>query len=56
MLQNNIAMKKQFDTIAMWNEDVQKVYEAHKKKFAETKLYIEKVNFIFVHLFQILFF
>lgn len=35
--QNTSAMKEQFNTLAMWQEEVMKVHETHKKKFAETR-------------------
>lgn len=35
--QNNEAMKQQFNTLAMWQEEVSKVHQNHKQKFAETK-------------------
>lgn len=42
--QNNLAMKKQFDTLVLWQEDVVRVHESHKQKFADTKKYIEKLK------------
>ncbi|KAF5275368.1 hypothetical protein FQA39_LY06825 [Lamprigera yunnana] len=42
--QNNLAMKKQFDTLVLWQEDVMAVHKSHKEKFAETKNYIEKIK------------
>ncbi|XP_011636667.1 myosin-11 isoform X2 [Pogonomyrmex barbatus] len=41
--QNNISMKQQFNTLAMWQEEVTKVHQNHKQKFAETK---ELINFL----------
>lgn len=35
--QNTLSMKEQFNTLAMWQEEVMKVHETHKKKFAETR-------------------
>ncbi|XP_024888606.1 optineurin-like [Temnothorax curvispinosus] len=35
--QNNDSMKQQFNTLAMWQEEVTKVHQNHKQKFAETK-------------------
>jgi len=35
--QNTLSMKEQFSTLAMWQEEVMKVHENHKKKFAETR-------------------
>lgn len=35
--QNNESMKQQFNTLAMWQEEVTKVHQNHKQKFAETK-------------------
>ncbi|XP_072764180.1 uncharacterized protein [Anoplolepis gracilipes] len=34
--QNTSSMKEQFNTLVMWQEEVMKVHETHKKKFAET--------------------
>ncbi|KAF2897383.1 hypothetical protein ILUMI_08797 [Ignelater luminosus] len=42
--QNNLAMKKQYDTLMLWQADVQKVHQSHKEKFAETKRFIENVS------------
>jgi hypothetical protein len=41
--QNNLAMKQQFSTVAMWQEEVFKVQQNHKAKFAETKDLVLKV-------------
>lgn len=30
-------MKQQFNTLTMWQEEVAKVHQNHKQKFAETK-------------------
>lgn len=35
--QNNEFMKQQFNTLTMWQEEVTKVHQSHKEKFAETK-------------------
>ncbi|XP_070529673.1 optineurin isoform X3 [Cardiocondyla obscurior] len=35
--QNNESMKQQFNTLAMWQDEVTKVHNNHKQKFAETK-------------------
>ncbi|XP_078053234.1 uncharacterized protein LOC144478825 isoform X2 [Augochlora pura] len=35
--QNNVVMKQQFNSVASWQEEIMKIYENHKKKFAETK-------------------
>ncbi|XP_018059198.1 PREDICTED: hyaluronan-mediated motility receptor-like isoform X1 [Atta colombica] len=35
--QNNVSMKQQFNTLAMWQEEVTKVHLSHKQQFAETK-------------------
>ncbi|CAK9827432.1 NF-kappa-B essential modulator [Anthophora retusa] len=40
---NNIAMKQQFNTLAIWQEEIMKVYQNHKKKFAETR---ELINYL----------
>lgn len=42
--QNNLAMKKQFNTLVMWQEDVMKVHQSHKEKFEETKKLIANVR------------
>ncbi|KAF5304898.1 hypothetical protein FQR65_LT00782 [Abscondita terminalis] len=42
--QNNLAMKKQYDTLVLWQDDVMSVHKSHKEKFAETKVYIEKLK------------
>ncbi|XP_011171387.2 myosin-2 heavy chain isoform X1 [Solenopsis invicta] len=34
---NNESMKQQFNTLATWQEEVTKVHQNHKQKFAETK-------------------
>jgi hypothetical protein len=41
--QNNLAMKQQFNTLAMWQNEVHKVHQNHKAKFAETKELVLKV-------------
>ncbi|XP_043597982.1 optineurin [Bombus pyrosoma] len=41
--QNNIAMKQQFNTLATWQEDILKIHQNHKKKFAETR---ELINYL----------
>ncbi|KAI4503405.1 hypothetical protein M0802_001627 [Mischocyttarus mexicanus] len=35
--QNTIAMKKQFNTLAIWQEEVLNVHKNHKQKFIETR-------------------
>ncbi|XP_071445231.1 optineurin-like [Hetaerina americana] len=42
--QNNLAMKKQFDTLVTWQEEVFKVHQNHKQKFEETKELIVKLK------------
>lgn len=42
--QNNLAMKKQFNTLVMWQEDVMKVHQSHKEKFEETKKLIANLR------------
>ncbi|GLV40567.1 hypothetical protein CBL_04368 [Carabus blaptoides fortunei] len=42
--QNNLAMKKQFNTLVMWQEDVMKVHQSHKEKFEETKKLISHLR------------
>lgn len=44
IVQNNVAMKKQYDTIMQWQEEVQKVHNLHKEKFNKTRQYIEEVR------------
>lgn len=34
---NNSSMKEQFNNLAMWQKEVMKIHETHKKKFAETR-------------------
>ena len=41
--QNNLAMRQQFNTLAMWQEEGFKVHQNHKAKFAETKELVLKV-------------
>ena len=41
--QNNIAMKQQFNTLSDWQEEIMKVHQNHKKKFAETR---ELINYL----------
>lgn len=42
--QNNLAIKRQMETICTWQLEMQKVHQNHKEKFAETKLYIDNVS------------
>jgi len=42
--QNNLAMKQQFNTLARWQEEVFKVHQNHKAKFAETKELVLKLR------------
>jgi len=42
--QNNLAMKRQYETLVLWQEDVMKVHQSHKEKFAETKKFIENLK------------
>ncbi|XP_015190329.1 PREDICTED: kinesin-related protein 4-like [Polistes dominula] len=39
--QNTIAMKKQFNTLAIWQEEVMNVHKNHKQKFTETRQLIK---------------
>jgi hypothetical protein len=41
--QNNLAMRQQFNTLSMWQEEVLKVHQNHKAKFSETKELVLKV-------------
>ncbi|XP_003704277.2 uncharacterized protein LOC100880236 [Megachile rotundata] len=41
--QNNVAMKKQFNSLSDWHEEIMKVHQNHKKKFAETR---ELINYL----------
>lgn len=34
---NTLSMKEQFNNLAMWQKEVMKIHETHKKKFAETR-------------------
>lgn len=43
LAQNNIAMKKQVETMTQWQKEVQRVQESHKEKFSDTKQYIAMV-------------
>lgn len=52
--QNNLAMKKQYDTLVLWQNDVMSVHKSHKEKFAETKTYIEKLKLEKAELINIL--
>ena len=38
--QNNIAMKQQFNTLASWQDQILNVHQNHKKKFLETRNFI----------------
>lgn len=42
ILQNNMSMKSQYERIVVWQEEVQKVHQAHKEKIFEAKEVIEK--------------
>ncbi|CAH1955370.1 unnamed protein product [Acanthoscelides obtectus] len=42
--QNNMSMKSQYDRIVAWQEEVQKVHQAHKDKIFEAKACIEKLK------------
>ncbi|XP_018567507.1 NF-kappa-B essential modulator isoform X2 [Anoplophora glabripennis] len=44
ILQNNMSMKSQYERIVAWQEDVQKVHQAHKEKIIEAKEFIEKLK------------
>ncbi|CAG9820944.1 unnamed protein product [Phaedon cochleariae] len=44
LLQNNMSMKSQYERIVAWQEDVQKVHQAHRQKLAEAKDFIEKMK------------
>ncbi|XP_033331300.2 uncharacterized protein LOC117223225 [Megalopta genalis] len=39
--QNNMAMKQQFNSVASWQEEIMKIHQNHKKKFAETRELME---------------
>ncbi|XP_076167338.1 uncharacterized protein LOC143146698 isoform X2 [Ptiloglossa arizonensis] len=41
--QNNVAIKRQFNTLANWQEEIMKVHQNHKKKFTETT---ELINYL----------
>lgn len=41
--QNNVAMKQQFNTLANWQEEIMRIHQNHKKKFAETR---ELINYL----------
>ncbi|XP_012228357.1 optineurin-like isoform X2 [Linepithema humile] len=42
--QNNVSMKQQFQTLAIWQEEVMKVHQNHKQKFAETRKLISQLK------------
>ncbi|XP_075216298.1 uncharacterized protein LOC142321788 isoform X2 [Lycorma delicatula] len=42
--QHNLAMKQQFQTLKMWQDEVYKVHQTHKEKFEETKQFINKIT------------
>nr|CAD7445992.1 unnamed protein product [Timema bartmani] len=42
--QNNMAMRQQFHTLVKWQEEVLKVHQNHKEKFAETRDLIHKLR------------
>lgn len=44
ILQNNMSMKSQYERIVAWQEEVQKVHQAHKEKILEAKEIIEKLK------------
>ncbi|XP_015589269.1 optineurin isoform X2 [Cephus cinctus] len=44
LTQNNLAMKQQFNTLATWQEEVMKVHQSHKEKFAETRELINQLR------------
>lgn len=44
ILQNNMSMKSQYERIVAWQEDVQKVHQAHKEKILEAKEFIERLK------------
>ncbi|OAD55531.1 hypothetical protein WN48_04633 [Eufriesea mexicana] len=41
--QNNIAMKQQFNTLVAWQEEIMRIHQDRKKKFAETR---ELINYL----------
>ena len=55
LFQNNQAMKKQVEALSKWQEEVHRVQESHKQKFAEMKEYIAIVRHSRLILFNILF-
>ncbi|XP_050512086.1 myosin-9-like isoform X2 [Diabrotica virgifera virgifera] len=44
VLQNNLSLKSQYERIVAWQEDVQKVHQAHKDKLLEAKAFIETLK------------
>ncbi|KAG5890912.1 hypothetical protein JTB14_024910 [Gonioctena quinquepunctata] len=44
LIQNNMSMKSQIERIVAWQEDVQKVHQAHKDKLIEAKEFIERLK------------
>ncbi|XP_043481933.1 optineurin [Leptopilina heterotoma] len=44
LVENNVAMKKQFNSLAAWQETVSSVHQNHKEKFAETRELMEQLK------------
>ncbi|XP_072394727.1 uncharacterized protein [Diabrotica undecimpunctata] len=44
VLQNNLSLKSQYERIVAWQEDVQKVHQAHKDKLLEAKVFLESLR------------
>lgn len=42
--QNNLAMKTQFETLVMWQQEVFKTHQSHKQKFSETRDLVLKLR------------
>ncbi|XP_021932009.1 optineurin isoform X2 [Zootermopsis nevadensis] len=44
LCQNNLAMKQQFNTLVMWQNELLRVHKNHKEKFTETKELVLKLR------------
>lgn len=44
LIENNLAMKKQFNSLAAWQETISYVHQNHKEKFAETRELIDHLK------------
>ncbi|XP_051162187.1 optineurin isoform X2 [Leptopilina boulardi] len=44
LIENNVAMKKQFNSLAAWQETISSVHQNHREKFAETRELMEQLK------------